>query len=232
MLGAMRNLALDYLFMQLGEGQSPPDDLDSWYLNLRKDSLEKLLQFLVEDTGKIEKIYIIRQAQNEEMVELEVQEMRPEIAKWLPFMKPSGSQGAQIGPIIKRTYSKEKGPGPSSKILKTTMAEFKHIAQANKPWSSYFREIVNILEYPSIKIENDSLDWKKKGYGSMLHCVVQEIGAIKGTVLITILDKRSNFPGQRQEYNEYLMEDRLAGDRYLTQGTQANKLDGFVKTSL
>jgi len=83
MLGAMRNLALDYLFMQLGEGQSPPDDLDSWYLNLRKDSLEKLLQFLVEDTGKIEKIYIIRQAQNEEMVELEVQEMRPEIKKWL-----------------------------------------------------------------------------------------------------------------------------------------------------
>jgi len=69
MLGAMRNLALDYLFMQLGEGQSPPDDLDSWYLNLRKDSLEKLLQFLVEDTGKIEKIYIIRQAQNEEMVD-------------------------------------------------------------------------------------------------------------------------------------------------------------------
>jgi len=224
MLGAMRNLALDYLFMQLGEGQSPPDDLDSWYLNLRKGFLEKLLQFLVEDTGKIEKIYIIRQAQNEETVELEVQEMRPEIAKWLPFMKPSGSQGAQIGPIIKRTYSKEKGPGPSSKILKTTMAEFKHIAQANKPWSSYFREIVNILEYPSIKIENDSLDWKKKGYASMLHCVVQEIGAIKGTVLITILDKRSNFPGQRQEYNEYLMEDRLAGDRYLTQGTQAIKV--------
>ncbi|WP_449244105.1 TM1802 family CRISPR-associated protein [Desulfobacca acetoxidans] len=223
MLGAMRTLALDYLFIKLGEDKSPPDDLDKWYQELRNESPEKLFPFLVEDTEKIEKIYIIREAGNGKTAEIEIQEMRPEISKYLPFVKPSGSQGAQIGPVIKRSYAKGKGAGPSRKILNTTLKEFMEIAHSGKPWSSYFSEIVSILELPKIRMNGEPLDWKKN-YESMLECVVLEIGPMKGTALITVKDKKGNFPGQRREYLEYLMEDKLAGDRYLTQGIQVHTL--------
>ena len=43
--------------------------------------------------------------------------MTPEISSYFPFVKPSGNMSAQIGPIIKRGYTKAKGGGPSRKIL-------------------------------------------------------------------------------------------------------------------
>lgn len=221
MLGAMRTLALDYLFEKLGGDQSPPEDLETWYRDLRSESPDKLFPFLVEDSEKIENIYVIRLCGDGKIAELEMQEMRPEISKHLPFVKPSGSQGAQIGPVIKRSYTKGKGAGPSRKIINTTMNEFVALSQGESPWSIYFSEIITILTNPFIRINGQTMAWKEK-YESMLECVVQEIGPMQATTLITLRDKHGNFPGQRLEYLEYLMKEKLAGDRYLTLNTRSH----------
>jgi CRISPR-associated protein Csh1 len=125
MLGAMRTLALDYLFAKLGGDQSPPDDLETWYRDLRRKSPDKLFRFLVEDSEKIENIYVIRPSGDEKIAELEMQEMRQEISKYLPFIKQPGARDAQVGPIIKRNYSKAKGVSPSRKTLTATVRKFK-----------------------------------------------------------------------------------------------------------
>ncbi|MBE9569621.1 MAG: CRISPR-associated protein, partial [Proteobacteria bacterium] len=221
MLGAMRTLALDYLFQELDEAH-PPDDLDTWYQDLRANSPEKLFRFLVEDTGKIEKIFFIRKSEDSNLAEVHVMERRPEISQDLPFVKPSGSQGAQIGPVIKRTYTKKNGAGPSRKILNTTIGYFRELATSDKSWSSYFEEIVAILDLARIKVDGTIIDWKDSGYESLLECVVQEIGEVRGTALVTLQDKMGNFPGKRPEYLEYLSKHILAGDRYLTQKAPAN----------
>jgi len=140
----------------------------------------------------------------------------------LPFIKPSGAQGAQVGPVIKRSYTRVKGGGPSRKILNTTMNYFRDLAKFGEFGSFYFEEIVDILESPMIKLQDGSImDWKDSGYDSLLECVVQEIGPVQGTSLIAVQDKMGNFPGQRAEYLEYLFTEKLAGDRYLTQAVKA-----------
>jgi CRISPR-associated protein TM1802 (cas_TM1802). len=150
--------------------------------------------------------------------------MAPEISQDLPFVKPSGNMSAQIGPIIKRSYTRMKGGGPSRKILNTTMNYFRDLAKPGESWSSYFEEIVDILESPMIKLQDGSImNWKESSYESLLECVVKEIGPTRGATLITVQDMAGMFPGQRSEYREYLLNEKLAGDRYLTQKVDANK---------
>jgi hypothetical protein len=51
----------------------------------------------------------------------------------------------------------------------------------------------------------------------MFECVAEEIKERKNTILLTVKDKQDNFPGQRREYLEYLVKEKLSiGDRYLT----------------
>lgn len=225
MLGSMRTLALDYLFQNLGSGTSP-NDLDSWYLNLRDNSPEQLFQFLVEDTEKIERIFVIKKSNEKDLAEVLLRDMTSEISAYLPFVKPSGNMSAQIGPVIKRSYTKAKGGGPSRTVLNTTIKYFKELAEKGQSWSPYFQEIVNILESPRIKfLDSLIINWKAKGYESLLECVVQEIGPVKGTSLITVQDTKGNLPGQRPEYLEYLLTEKLAGDRYLTNLVKAKQAE-------
>ena len=224
MLGAIRTLALDYLFQKL-DGGYPPNDLDGWYQDLRANYPKKMFRFLVEDTGKIEKLFVIKKSNDKNVDELFLRDMTPEISQYLPFVKPSGNMSAQIGPIIKRSYSRMKGGGPSRKILNTTMKHFRNLAKQGKSWSSYFEEVVNILESHTIKLRGGSLmNWKDSGYESLLECVVQKIGPLKGTSLIAVQDTMGNFPGQRSEYLDYLLNEKLAGDRYLTQKVDISKM--------
>lgn len=95
MLGSMRTLALDYLFQEL-DGGFPPNNLENWYQNIRVNSTGKLFPFLVEDTEKIEKVFVIKKSYEENAVELFVMDMTPEISQYLPFVKPSGNMSAQI----------------------------------------------------------------------------------------------------------------------------------------
>ncbi len=223
MFDAIRTLALDYLFVKL-ENREPPENLEYWYQTLRKDSLERLFPYLVEDTEKVGKVYVIRKDENSGCAEVYIRDMTSDISKYLPFFKPTGSQGGQIGPVIKRNFSKQKGVSPSAKILNTTMKDFRELADSDKPWALYFKEIVAVLETERIKMPDGTMiDYKTKNYESVLECVAREIGEIKDTVIVTVEDAQKNLPGQRPEYLQYLMNEKLAGDRYLTSDLQAVK---------
>lgn len=261
MLDAIRTLALDYLYVNL-QNDKPPENLEVWYQALRKDSLGKLFPFLVEDTGKVEKFFVIRKEEGSEFSEVQVRDITRDNSPYLPFVKPTGSQDAQIGPVIKRNYSNQKGASPSVKILNTTVKYFIKLSESDKSWAAYFKEIVAILntvkiklpdgttfEREKIKLPNDTMIeiYKTKGklesgengtdrtedttienneikiYESLLECVVQEIGEIRDTVIITVEDAQNKLPGQHPEYLKYLMTEKLAGDRYLTSDLQAVK---------
>jgi len=219
MINAMRTSALDYLFGKLGDKKKPPEDLQEWYHELRMSHSENLLPFLVESVEGIkedEKVYILEQDIDKDTVRLVPEDAEKNI-RWLPFMKPTGSQSSQVGPVIKRTYSRSKGAGPSAKILKTTMESFRKISCDNKPWSGYFGEIVRLLERPKLKLLDTSvINWEEIGYENTLDAAVNRIGQQKETVLLTIKDDHGRFPGQRPEYLDYLMKEKLGGQQYTT----------------
>lgn len=224
MLEAMCQLALDYLFKELGRGV-PPVDLIGWFRKLRHEHPEELFPFLVEDPEKVTEVYIIEQDPNDPKVaSLLSREMTPQLASFLPFSKPSGPQGAQIGPVLKRSYSKQKGPGPSTKIIKTTLDSFHELAQSGKPWSEYFQEIFDVLERPKLRLPDRSeLAWRDKKFSSMLDAAINLIGEKRATVLLTVADSQGKLPGQRHEYLDYLMKEKLVGDRYVTVSARAQE---------
>ena len=220
MINAMRRLALDYLFNKLGDKVHLPPNLEQWYPDLRDTNPEKLFPFLVESGETLEKIYILEKDTEKDTARLISEDMTEQKANWLPFMKPSGSQGAQIGPVIKRTYSKAKGGGPSDKILMTTMKSFEEIANAGEKWSSYFMEITGLLNSMQLKLlDNSVIDWRDVGYRSLLSAAIDDIGEQKQTVFLTVRDNSGNLPGQRKEYIMYLMTEKLGGTRYVTAST-------------
>ena len=105
MIASMRELALDYLLENLKEGDIP-DNLEVWYHNLRLNSLGKLFPYLVEDSGKVDKVYILEHesADTARITVEDVVQGKEESggcpAYKLPFMKPSGNMSPAVGPVI------------------------------------------------------------------------------------------------------------------------------------
>ncbi len=227
MIVSMRALALDYLLEQLTEGELP-EDPEVWYQNLRTDSPGQLFPYLVEDSGKVDKVYILEQ-ESADTTRLSVEDVVQGkegsggcSAYKLPFMKPSGNMSPAVGPVIKRTYAKEKGGGPSVNVLNNTMKYFHEVAQTQKPWSGYFTEIIGIFEKPKLRLTDGFvIDWENEGYSSMLACVVERIGPQKNTVFLTVRDDQGKLPGEQPVYTDYLLTDKLAGERYVTGGSPA-----------
>jgi len=157
MIASMRELALDYLLENLNEGDMP-ENLEAWYLNLRQNSPGQLFPYLVEDSGKVDKVYILEHesADTARLTVEDVVQGKEESggcsAYKLPFMKPSGNMSPAVGPAIKRTYAKEKGGGPSVNVLNNTMKYFREVSVAQGAWSGYFKEILGILERPKIRL--------------------------------------------------------------------------------
>ena len=149
MINAMRTLALDYLFDELGDRSSLPVNLEEWYYNLRANHPEKLFPFLVEDVSGIEKVYILYPDKNDlNMVIMDVPEdMTKANARNLPFKQ---YRARAIGPVIKRSKVKDK-VSPNSTTQKATLGYFKKIGESSAPWAGYFNEISKILERPNIK---------------------------------------------------------------------------------
>lgn len=223
MLEAMRALALDYLIKELNGSAIDDSEAEDWYKQLRLSEPKKLFPYLVEDSGRVNKAYIL-EPESEDCVRMVVQDVVDKgegcTPDQLPFVKPSGSQSAQIGPVIKRTSA--GNGGPSVKIINTTMKSFKEIAANGKPWSGYFSEIVSILEKPILKLADGStLEWEKNGYSSMLSCAIEKIGRQSETVFLTVRDYQGRLPGSVPQYVEYLMVEKLAGDRYVVGSARA-----------
>ncbi|NOY07937.1 MAG: CRISPR-associated protein, partial [Spirochaetes bacterium] len=140
MIHAMRQISLDYIYDELYESKenigTKVEDLESWYLKFRKKDPGKLFPFLIEDIGKIEKLYtVIPDLKEKDTVNLIVSDIKEEHKQLLPFVKPSGSQSSPVGPVIKRSYIGNKA-GPSGKIVKTAYTVWGKIADSNIEVSS------------------------------------------------------------------------------------------------
>jgi len=228
LIDAARVMAMDYLAGELA-GAGLPVDVESWYLNLRRNYPGRMFPYLVEDSGRIETVYILEKYADD-LVRLSIQDIVSGAGGQgcapdkLPFMRPSGSQSAQVGPVIKRSYDKTKGGGPSEKILITTMKYFEEVAQAGKPWSPYFQDIIDILGCNKIRLPGgEVLDWEKSKYANMMACAVDRIGLQKGTVMLTVRDSKGLLPGENPLYLDYLLTEKLAGERYATAQAQARE---------
>ncbi|OAT86747.1 TM1802 family CRISPR-associated protein [Desulfotomaculum copahuensis] len=228
MIDAARVMALDFLVGELA-GEELPAEVEDWYQSLRRNFPGMMFPYLVEDSGRMGTVYILEKCADN-LVRLSVQDIVSGAGGQgctpdkLPFMRPSGSQSAQVGPVIKRSYDKTKGGGPSEKILITTMKYFDEVAQADRPWSPYFQDIVDILGCNEIRLPGgEVLNWRDRDYANMLACAVDRIGPQKGTVMLTVRDSKGLLPGENPLYLDYLLTEKLAGERYATKDAPAKE---------
>ena len=205
MLEAMRSLALDYLVRKIADGVVP-DDSENWYLHCKKEETDKFFPFLVESGDKVKLAYVIKPDPNDNQgILLDCEELTEEKQAMVPFVKPSGSQDAAIGPVIKRTFkAKERIAGPTQKILNTTLKSFESQSKANMSWSNYFGEILEILNRNYISFAGKKIEvGEGNKYKNILEAAISEIPE-KKTVLLTITDNKGVWPGSRIEYKKYL----------------------------
>lgn len=226
MLEGMRMLGLYYLREELRDAYVVMN-LENWYLALRQNKPYELFPYLVEDSGRVEKVFILEKI-TEDNALLSVQDVTVHnrgggcAAEKVPFIKPSGSQSAQVGPVIKRTYSKDKGAGPSDKILQTTTTYFEEVAVSSKPWGKYFKEVLKVLQCKEIQLlDGSKLNWANNKYKNILACAVDKIGPQTSTVFLTIRTPDGKLPGEQAVYIQYLLEEKLAGGRYVTNNAPA-----------
>lgn len=67
-------------------------------------------------------------------------------SRWaFPFRRPSGPQSAQVGPILKRSYSPKTGVGPKESILGRTLEHFARIAASDAPVAAVYRRCLDAL---------------------------------------------------------------------------------------
>lgn len=219
MLEAMRRLALCYLAEDM---KLPGDtDLEAWYAKTANKELNLLFKYLVEPSEKIPEVVILHPAADDEsIIELQRKEMTAELAQDLPFIKPTGSQSAQIGPVIKRGFA-NKQASPSAKILNSTLKNWAHLAKCKKPWGRYYSEIVGILARPRLRLPDQTvIVWREQNFASPIEATIQKIDA-RNTIFVTVADSLGRLPGKCPEFGTYLLEEVLAGERYLTKTTKA-----------
>ncbi len=204
----MRQLALDFLYYELqGSG-----DTETWYRELRKNKMELLFPYLIEAAlgSMASNYYVIYPDKFDDNVAiLEQRVFREEDSNKLPFVQSTGSQSPALGPVIKRSYSKAKGAGPSSKILNSTLKAFDSIGEQVLDWSSYFSYAHKLLSRSILKFDGNTYQDKL-----VLHNAIELIDESKTTYL-SILDNEGKLPGERQDYRNYLQEI-LAKEKYST----------------
>ncbi len=218
----MRALALDYLVKEINGLAMNDAEAVEWYKQLKHLEPRKLFPYLIEDSGRVDKVYIL-EPESETGVRMVVQDVVEQgdgcTPDQLPFIKPPGARSAQIGPVFKRTSD-----GPKEITINTTINRFREIAKTGNPWSDYFSEIIAILEKPILKLADGSnIEWQQKNYSNMLSCAIEKIGQQSNTVFLTVRDYQGRLPGSVPEYMEYLMVEKLAGDRYVTKNTPAQE---------
>lgn len=214
MLSEMRELALQNLLNRCQE--SPTENMSV----IRKKHSEILFPLLLENSEKIERVYILESLQKEEqkIVKMHVEELDKDKLKKLPFIKPTGAQSPAVGPILKRTSKPKDNPpyGPSPKVIKTTLTAFENISNnSSLTWSSYFKEILAILNTNILEYEGTQYTLTPE-----LNILDKALSLIneKSTVFVTVADSKNQLPGERQEYLDYLAHE-MAEIKYVTAST-------------
>ncbi|MGH3087119.1 MAG: TM1802 family CRISPR-associated protein [Rubrobacteraceae bacterium] len=229
MLEAMSQLALDFLREELPDDAGDTSEPWGWYLEVREERSELLFPFLVEaarDSMAPNHYLLKADPENPDTAVLEQREFRRgEDEAKLPFVQSTGSQSPALGPIIKRSFSKQKGGGPSGKILDSTLKEFREIGEGNESWSPYFAGAAEVASRPRMRFQNQTFE---EGSSSALEMAVKHIPENR-TCYLSIPDNDGNLPGEIEEYKAYLT-DILASEKYST-GKIAPITDGVCALS-
>jgi len=219
MLVTMQNLALCHLWKELEGNKPPPDDLMMWFINEKENDPGKFFSFLVEPTGKIEKFYTLSaHPDNDAMAVLEsadIGSLEGNSAIRIPFNKPSGPQSPQVGPVIKRTYSKQKGAGPSLKILKSTLKYFQKLYESGNSWAEYFETINDVFNRNIICFAGEYFNCEYHA----LHEAIKIIPEAK-SVFLVFKDNNNQLPGDILEYRKYLSSMLDADNKYTIKEAQ------------
>ncbi|MBW2165766.1 MAG: CRISPR-associated protein [Deltaproteobacteria bacterium] len=215
MLELMQNLALCHLWKELEGNKAPPDDLRKWFINEKENDPCKFFSYLVEPAGKIKKFYALSaHPDNDDIAILEsadIGSLEGNSAICLPFNKPSGPQSPQIGPVIKRSYNKQKGAGPSLKILRSTLKNFQEISLSNNSWAAYFKDVNEVFNRKQIYFAGEYLDCEENA----LHKAITIIPENE-PVFLVFKDKNNQMPGDIPEYRKYLSSMLDADNKYTT----------------
>ncbi len=211
MLQTMRKLALEHLFSELATSDDA-DNLFNWFLDTRKNNPEKIFTYFVETGDKVEKVYVIK-ADNDDSEKAILATSEISNARRLPFIKPTGSQSPAVGPVIKRSYVNKK-TGPSPKIIKTTLEDFKKISKQADDIGDYFKKVCSILSRKKLEVLLTGREVQVSDKSSLLEEVVKVIEETK-TVFVTVEIEGGLWPGDCQEYIEYLT-GILAKTKYAT----------------
>lgn len=207
MISAMRNLALTELRYRFKEKEVKMSEL-------RRQHGAELRPVLVESSEKISRVYVLQKDPNRpDVVRMRVEDITEDKQMRLPFQQ---RREKAIGPVIKRTYDKKKGAGPTSTTQNNTVEYFKKQAKYDNPWKKYFRELVGVLDC-------SVLHWQEKEYPigqgetytHILAAAIELIAEEKETVFLTIADSNGQWPGERPEYQNYLAHV-LAEIKYVT----------------
>lgn len=215
----MSRIALDHLREELPDDTGDKSNPWEWYLRVREERPELLFPYLIEaPRGSLSpNYYVLRADADEEVAVLEQRELKlgdkrePGDELRLPFVQSTGSQSGALGPVMKRTYSKDKGPGPSQKINETTRKDFRKIADADEPWSAYFEHVSSVISRPKLRFRESLIEGDGMG---ALSLAVREIDE-RQTCLLSVLDPEGRLPGEVDEYLAYLRYV-LAAEKYST----------------
>ena len=213
MLEAMRDLALDFLWSEEGQGEVP-DNLNAWFKNMRAQKPEQVFPYLVEASENIEKYYTLSPDPDDaDLAILEVADFQKGDNTRLPFNQASGPQSPALGPVIKRTYKSSGGTGPSPKIQASTLDNFEKLAREGKPWSAFFDVALQTFRRPKLLMRSEDKTFAEPGENAY-SLSVKHISE-RQTVFLAFKDDRGKLPGEHLEYLQYLQEI-LARTKYTT----------------
>jgi hypothetical protein len=194
MLDAMSALALDYLREQIPDGLGDEPDPWKWYLRVREERPELLFAYLIEaPRDSMSPNYYVLKAdpQDSDVAVLEQRERKPGDELRLPFVPSTGSQSGALGPVIKRTYTPAKGPGPSAKINDTSLKDFRGIANSDQPWSKYFEYVTAVVSRPKLRFRGELLE-----DGTAYACSRRSHNRRETDLLSECFGRRTGFPAR------------------------------------
>ena len=215
MLEIMQNLALCHLWKELEGNKPPPDDLRIWFINGKENDPGKFFPYLVEPAGKIKKFYALSAYPDDDTVAFlesaDIGSLEGNSAIRLPFNKPSGPQSPQIGPVIKRSYSRQKGAGPSLKILRSTLKHFYEISLSNNSCAAYFKNVNDVFNRKKIYFAGECLDCEENALHKAINIIPEN-----EPVFLVFKDENNKLPGDIPEYRKYLSSMLDADNKYTT----------------
>lgn len=219
MLEIMRQLAVQHLYAEL-DGTGDPE---AWYRDTHAQRLDLLLPYLTEEAREsmAGNYYVLSADPHDPTVAiLESREFaRERDGHLLPFAQLAGSQSGDLGPVLKRTFNKKSGPGPTKKILETTVKRFATLAQTDEKWAEYFAECLHVCQRPRLRFQGRLLGGDAQTNALLL--AVAHIPETK-TCFLAITDGQGHLPGMRREYMDYLRRE-LGGAKYATKKSKARQ---------